>query len=302
MRRCRWSLIAGRLPGRTDNEIKNYWNTHLKKKIRSMGIDPSTHRSLSQHQLQTVPTEGQDGSDEEMSFNPAPLPQQRLHRSTTNAAAGLKPMPPMSSFNHGSSNVGTAAATRDRARDENYQQSLAIAESFLRDSVMYPDDSHMIQLPKLKELQCAASDHFPVSRSVSSSLSMDKSGADSLSLVGSPCSPVSILQQCCSFGCADRECLHMIENFSNSCRYSDLVHPVLDHKPQPPPRGIFGESPSITSESTASSACLVDRGTQLVSSYFGHWIDVIGDFRTQQSVELIAPHLCISFFWTNRLI
>nr|WRO64652.1 MYB transcription factor protein [Rosa persica] len=29
----RWSLIAGRLPGRTDNEIKNYWNTHLSKKI-----------------------------------------------------------------------------------------------------------------------------------------------------------------------------------------------------------------------------------------------------------------------------
>ncbi|XP_057487067.1 transcription factor MYB82-like [Actinidia eriantha] len=28
----RWSLIAGRLPGRTDNEVKNYWNTHLNKK------------------------------------------------------------------------------------------------------------------------------------------------------------------------------------------------------------------------------------------------------------------------------
>ncbi|EFJ14339.1 hypothetical protein SELMODRAFT_120788, partial [Selaginella moellendorffii] len=40
----RWSLIAGRLAGRTDNEIKNYWNTHLKKKLRSMGIDPHTHR------------------------------------------------------------------------------------------------------------------------------------------------------------------------------------------------------------------------------------------------------------------
>lgn len=29
----RWSLIAGRLPGRTDNEIKNYWNSHLSKRL-----------------------------------------------------------------------------------------------------------------------------------------------------------------------------------------------------------------------------------------------------------------------------
>lgn len=37
----RWSLIAGRLPGRTDNEVKNYWNSHLKKKLISKGIDPN---------------------------------------------------------------------------------------------------------------------------------------------------------------------------------------------------------------------------------------------------------------------
>ncbi|XVF73979.1 hypothetical protein PTKIN_Ptkin13bG0024900 [Pterospermum kingtungense] len=42
----KWSLIAGRLPGRTDNEIKNYWNTHIKRKLISRGIDPQTHRPL----------------------------------------------------------------------------------------------------------------------------------------------------------------------------------------------------------------------------------------------------------------
>lgn len=40
----RWSLIAGRLPGRTDNEVKNYWNSHLRRKLMNMGIDPNNHR------------------------------------------------------------------------------------------------------------------------------------------------------------------------------------------------------------------------------------------------------------------
>ncbi|KAJ0789081.1 putative transcription factor MYB family [Helianthus annuus] len=40
----KWSMIATRLPGRTDNEIKNYWNTHMKKKLIHMGIDPMTHQ------------------------------------------------------------------------------------------------------------------------------------------------------------------------------------------------------------------------------------------------------------------
>ncbi|KAJ0962116.1 hypothetical protein J5N97_029944 [Dioscorea zingiberensis] len=29
---------AGRLPGRTDNEIKNYWNSHLSKKLKEKGF------------------------------------------------------------------------------------------------------------------------------------------------------------------------------------------------------------------------------------------------------------------------
>nr|UGT16899.1 R2R3-MYB [Amana edulis] len=46
----RWAAISSYLPERTDNDIKNYWNTHLKKKLRKLetGIaDPETSRSSS---------------------------------------------------------------------------------------------------------------------------------------------------------------------------------------------------------------------------------------------------------------
>ncbi|KAI4328255.1 hypothetical protein L6164_020625 [Bauhinia variegata] len=37
----RWSLIAGRVPGRTDNQVKNHWNTHLCKRL---GITKQTRK------------------------------------------------------------------------------------------------------------------------------------------------------------------------------------------------------------------------------------------------------------------
>ncbi|XP_059651213.1 transcription factor MYB1-like isoform X2 [Cornus florida] len=43
----RWSLIAGRLPGRTDNEIKNYWNTHLSKTQQQTNDPRNTHKKSS---------------------------------------------------------------------------------------------------------------------------------------------------------------------------------------------------------------------------------------------------------------
>lgn len=45
----RWSLIAGRLPGRTDNEIKNYWNSHLSKKLKKQGLELRVAAPRSKH-------------------------------------------------------------------------------------------------------------------------------------------------------------------------------------------------------------------------------------------------------------
>ncbi|XP_059433697.1 myb-related protein 308-like [Corylus avellana] len=52
----KWSLIAGRLPGRTDNEIKNYWNTHIRRKLLNRGIDPATHRPINEAAAQDATT------------------------------------------------------------------------------------------------------------------------------------------------------------------------------------------------------------------------------------------------------
>ncbi|ONM04524.1 myb-related protein 306 [Zea mays] len=93
----RWAAIASYMPERTDNDIKNYWNTHLKKKFTRTGAAGAEARSGRwaaprgqwERRLQTDIHTARQALREALSLDPAPLstkPPEQLPQPTAPAS------------------------------------------------------------------------------------------------------------------------------------------------------------------------------------------------------------------------
>ena len=139
----RWSKIASYFPGRTDNEIKNVWNTHLKKKLVVKKSESSGDESKLESSI-TSPSSSE-------SFLSNDVPMKDSEKQVSNNELVVINEDPKGSSNSLSSSIesNTILNSSQIVENNNLEQELASLGFYDVDNILedVDDPNNLIEIP-----------------------------------------------------------------------------------------------------------------------------------------------------------
>uniref|UniRef100_A0ACD5USK0 Uncharacterized protein n=1 Tax=Avena sativa TaxID=4498 RepID=A0ACD5USK0_AVESA len=139
----RWSAIAARLPGRTDNEIKNVWHTHLKKRL-----EPSEQEQHEQAGAakKRKPASRKTGESKARKTDAVPPVSPERSLSSTVTDSSTSTVSAAAAAEHGGSSGNSAGSSSVSVKEESFtseSEEFQIDESFWSETLSMPLDDIM---------------------------------------------------------------------------------------------------------------------------------------------------------------
>ncbi|CAD6265745.1 unnamed protein product [Miscanthus lutarioriparius] len=164
----RWSIIAAQLPGRTDNDVKNYWNTKLKKRL--LGRRKDHHRQSAAVATEASTSTGDNMNDgEPVALSASAMERIQLCMQLQNPLLGAHHNPLMwpgcssrastqsnNSFNSNGSSVTIAEQGQSSSLNEQHLMNAQLEGAAMDNGLASPssaENSNMISMEaELEEL------------------------------------------------------------------------------------------------------------------------------------------------------